>query len=215
MPELLFAVESAAPVRSTLTPVLGFRLGILDAAAEPVLVHSAVLRCQIRIEAARRKYSGLEETRLLDLFGTPDRWARTVRDMLWANVSMVVPAFIGETSVELPAPCSFDFALAATAYFDALEGGDIPLSFLFSGSVFYEGADGGRLQVQQIPWDREAKFRLSASEWKALIEHYYPNVAWMALRKDVFDRLHRYKSRRGLPNWERTLETLLAAEESP
>ena len=35
-----------------------------------------------------------------------------------------------------------------------------------------------------------------------MMEHYYPNTAWLCLRKDVFDRLYRYKSRRGLPTWE-------------
>ena len=47
------------------------------------------------------------------------------------------------------------------------------------------------------------------------MELYYPNSAWLCLRKDVFDRLYRYKSRRGLPTWEQALECLLrGADES-
>ena len=46
-----------------------------------------------------------------------------------------------------------------------------------------------------------------------MMERYYPNSAWLCLRQDVFDRLHRYKSRRGLPTWEQALEGLLPLDE--
>ena len=50
-----------------------------------------------------------------------------------------------------------------------------------------------------------------------MMERYYPNTAWLCLRQDVFDRLYRYKSRRGLPTWEQALEGLLppAEKEAP
>ena len=59
----------------------------------------------------------------------------------------------GAADVDLPVPCSYDFNLAATKYFAALEGGDIPLCFLFSGTIFYE-ADDGALQVARSPGRR-------------------------------------------------------------
>jgi hypothetical protein len=108
-------------------------------------------------------------------------------------------------------PCSYDFSLAATKYFDALEDGDIPLCFLFSGTVFYQGGHGG-LSVAQVPWDKEAYFRLPAETWKSLMNLHYPSGAWLCLRKDVFDRLGVYKSRRGLASWEQAVETLLEAQ---
>jgi hypothetical protein len=111
----------------------------------------------------------------------------------------------------MPVPCSYDFGLAATKYFDALGRGEIPLCLLFSGTVFYDSEERG-LQVSQIPWDKEAYFRLPATAWKALMERYYPSGAWLNLRKDVFDRLNEYKSRRGLPTWEQAVEALLARE---
>jgi len=148
--------------------------------------------------------------RLLDLFGTPERWGKTVRPMLWTHTSAVVPPFIGSTEIDLPIPCSFDFSLAATKYFDALEGGEIPLCFLFSGTIFHD--NGERLQIAQVPWDKEAYFRLPAENWKALMERYYPNTAWLNLRKDVFDRLLAYKTHLGLPSWEHTLDQLLAGQ---
>src|SRR5262249_41763008 len=144
------------------------------------------------------------------LFGTPERWARTVRPMLWTHAGVVVRPFAGSAAVDLPVPCSYDFSLAATRYFDALEGGEIPLCFLFSGTIFYEAADGA-LQVAQISWEKEAYFRLPAATWKALMDQYYPNSAWLCLRKDVFDWLSEYRSRCGLPTWEQALEALLAS----
>jgi hypothetical protein len=44
------------------------------------------------------------------------------------------------------------------------------------------------------------------------MDHYYPNSAWLCLRKDVFDRLYEYKRQRGLPTWEQALESLLPSE---
>jgi hypothetical protein len=77
--------------------------------------------------------------------------------------------------------------------------------------VFHES--DGTLQVAQIPWEGEAAYRLSAAAWRGLMDAYYPNSAWLWLRKDVFDRLDRYRSRQGLPTWEHALERLLPAEE--
>ncbi len=172
------------------------------------------LRCQVRIEPAKRRYEAHQQGRLLDLFGTPERWGQTLRPMLWTHVSTVVPPFKGNTAVDLPVPCSYDFNLAATKYFHALDGGDIPLCFLFSGTIFYEAAEGA-LQVAQVPWENQASFRLPAATWRELMELHYPNTAYLCLRKDVFDRLDQYRSRRGLPSWEQALERLLVAAEEP
>ena len=63
----------------------------------------------------------------------------------------------GSTTVELAVPCSFDFNVAATKYFAAMEEGEIPLCFLFSGTVFYQAEDG-RLQVAPISLDKAGRF---------------------------------------------------------
>jgi len=93
-------------------------------------------------------------------------------------------------------------------YFHGLRDGEVPLCFQFSGTVFYESADTG-LQVAPIPWDKEVKFRLPVKQWNEMMELYYPNSAWLCLRRDVFERLYRYKVRMGTPAWEETLEGLL------
>ena len=214
MPDLNYRVEGVEPQRFAAAPALLFKLRAREAVAtgsEPTPIHAVALRCQIRIEPARRSYSAAEKDRLRDLFGTPDRWGQTLRPMLWTHVSANLPPFEGEAVADLPVPCSLDFSLAATKYFAALDDGDIPLCFLFSGTVFYETEDRG-LQVAQVPWDREAYFRLPAATWKALMELYYPNAAWLRLRKDVFDRLGEYKSRLALATWEQAVEALLAGE---
>lgn len=213
MPELNFAIESAKPVRPAATPLLGFRLRITERVAQSAQIHSIILHSQIRIQPARRRYDEAEQEGLLALFDTPNRWGKTVRDMLWMHVTTVVPPFTGETYLDLQVPCSFDFSLAATQYFDALQGGDIPLCFLFSGTVFYEADGNNGLQVAQIPWESEAKFRLSTIVWQELMELYFPNTAWLKLRRDVFDGLQQFKNHRRLPTYERALEELLMAAE--
>ncbi len=211
MPELNFKVESAEAVPFAASPLLIFKLHITNADAEE-LIQTIALRCQIQIEATRRRYSTGEQERLRDLFGEPERWSETLRATLWTHASVIVPPFNGSTIVDLPVPCTFDFNVAATKYFAGLEDGEVPLNLLFSGTIFYE-ADDARLQVGQIPWDREAKFRLPVPIWKEMMHSYYPNSAWLSLRRDVFDRLYRYKMQRGLPTWEQTLESMLPHDE--
>ncbi|HZW29607.1 MAG TPA: DUF6084 family protein [Isosphaeraceae bacterium] len=217
MPDLNFQVEGAQPQRFAAAPLLLFKLRVGETLAEgshATPIHAVALRCQVRIEPAKRRYEAHQQGRLLDLFGTPERWGQTLRPMLWTHVSTVVPPFKGNTAVDLPVPCSYDFNLAATKYFHALDGGDITLCFLFSGTIFYEAAEGA-LQVAQVPWENQASFRLPAATWRELMELHYPNTAYLCLRKDVFDRLDQYRSRRGLPSWEQALERLLVAAEEP
>jgi hypothetical protein len=210
--ELNFHIDGASPERVAAAPLMLFKLRISEpasTASEPTRVQSVVLTCQLRIEPARRRYEPEEKKRLVDLFGTPERWGQTVRPLLWTHANVFVRQFSGYTLVDLPVPCSYDFSLAATKYFDALEGGDIPLCFLFSGTIFYEDTDGS-LQVAQVPWNKEAYYRLPAATWKALMAVYYPNRAWLNLRKDVFDRLNEFRAGRGLPTWEDAVEALMA-----
>lgn len=209
MPDLSFAVEGVDVTPFTAAPLLSFRLRVTNAVPDET-VHNVVLRCQIRIEPTRRQYRPEEEERLRDLFGEPSRWGRTLRAMLWTHASLVVPPFTGETVAELPVPCTYDFNVAATKYFYGLSGGDVPLDFLFSGSVFYQRHEGdGLLQVSPISWSKEARFRLPVHTWRRLMDTYYPNVAWLQLRQDVFDRLYQYKTRHGIPTWEQVLEQIL------
>jgi hypothetical protein len=207
VPDLTIIVEGAVVVPYAMAPTLAFTLRATNDPADQQ-VHTAVLRCQLHLEVTRRRYTTEEESRLRDLFGEPKRWSQTLRTMLWTHASVVLPAFAGTTTVELLVPCSYDFNLAATKYFHGLTDGEIPLDFLFSGSVFYED-EGGNLQVAPISWEKEARFRLSVKTWRELMDAYYPNISWLELRRDVFERLYEYKVSQGIPTWEQAVESIL------
>jgi hypothetical protein len=211
VPDLNFRVESVEATPFAVAPLLTFGLHIRNAVAGEA-VHSALLRCQLRIDPKRRQYSPEEQADLGDLFGEPARWGQTLRGMLWTHVETSLPSFEGSTSVKLPVPCTFDFNVAATKYFHALQDGEVPLVFLFSGTIFHEDAEGA-LRVACVPWEREAAFRLPVRVWREMMDHYYPNSATLMLRRDVFDRLHRFKAEHGVPTWEQALEMLLARAE--
>jgi hypothetical protein len=98
-----------------------------------------------------------------------------------------------------------------TKYFAGLEDGFIPLTLLFSGTVFYE--EDGLLQIGQISWSREATYRLPLAVWRTMMDLYYPNSAWLCLERPLFERLSAYKSRGGLATFERALASALDAAE--
>jgi hypothetical protein len=212
MPELNFQIEKAEPVPYAASPQLVLKLRVTQVAEndQPLAaIHSVALRCQIRLEPGRRKYSLDEQEKLFELFGEPHRWGQTVRSTLWVNTAVVVPPFKENILVDLAVPCTYDFNVATAKYFYALEDGEVPLCLLFSGTIFYADEEGS-LQVSQISWEKEANFRLSVATWKQMMQMYYPNSAWLCLRQDVFDQLYHFKSRRALPTWEQAIELLLS-----
>ncbi|GAC1415623.1 MAG: DUF6084 family protein [Acidobacteriaceae bacterium] len=211
MPELHFEIKSAEAVPHAAVPLIALQLRITNVPATET-IHTLTLRCQVQIEPAKRRYGANERTKLLDLFGTAERWARTVKPLLWMNTSIAVPRFTGEVLVNLELPCTFDFNIAATKYLHALEAGDIPVCVMFSGTLFYEGAQG-ILQIAQVPWDREANYRLPIAVWKEMMEMHYPNSAWLCLHRETFERLYNFKVRHGIPTWEQALERALEAAE--
>ena len=209
MPDLQLTIEGADVVQYAAAPLLAFRVRIVNQPSEEV-IHTLALRAQIQLEVSRRKYDASEQERLRDLFGEPSRWGQTLRSMLWTHASVMVPRFAGSTIAEIPVPCTFDFNVAATKYFHGVSGGDLPLCFQFSGTVFYQGEDGA-MQVAPISWDKEAKYRLPVKVWKDLMEMYYPNSAWLSLHRDTFEKLYQFKVREGITTWEEALERALSA----
>lgn len=212
MPELDFAVTDAEVLPYAAAPTMLFKLRI-ENGVHGEHIQSVLLRTQVRLEVTRRQYDADTEGRLADLFGDPSRWGETLRSMLWTNTTSVVTPFTGSCMAELPVPCSYDFEVAAAKYFYALEDGEIPLIFLFSGTVFYSVPDKS-MQIAQIPWEKEATFRLPVARWKDMMNLYFPNSAWIRLRKDVFDCLYAFKAQQALPTWEAALELLLVEREA-
>jgi Family of unknown function (DUF6084) len=205
LPDLRFHVDEVLATPNAATPQLCFKLGITNSEPEPV--HSIALRVQVQIEPVRRRYTAAEQERLKELFGAPEQWSKSLHSLLWANVNVNVSGFSGKTVVDVLVPCTFDFNVAMTKYIYGLENGDLPVSLLFSGTVFHAGRIG--LQVAQIPWDREASYRLPVRIWKEMMNLFYPDTAWICLKREVFDRLYEFKSQHGIPSWEQALERML------
>lgn len=211
MPDLQFQIEGAEAMAYSAIPLLLLKLRIANLpASEPI--HTVILKCQVQIEPAKRRYLPPEQGRLADLFGEPSRWSRTLTPLHWMNANVAVPGFVGSAIVDLELPCTFDFNVAATKYFYALDHGEIPLCVMFSGTIFYQ-TQGGALQVTQIAWNSESYFRLPVAIWKQMMEVHFPNSAWLSLRRDTFGQLYEYKVRHGLPTWEDAIGRMLASEQ--
>ena len=210
MVDLAISVANVEIERYAVAPALLFNLHIVNQ-TPTTKIGNVLLHCQLRIDPTQRRYADGEHERLTELFGAKHRWGESLHTMLWAHVGVQVPSFGNETTIAMPVPCSFDFNVATTKYFHGLEDGDIPLTLLFSGTVFYRDADD-RLQMEQIAWSHEADFRLPVSLWREMMEVHYPDSAWLRIDRATFDALAGFKRASGLTSWEAALQALLQAQ---
>jgi hypothetical protein len=208
--ELAFSCTGVRADRYAAGPTLVFRLRITTPGDEPV--HALVLRCQIRIEPARRGYEPAETDGLVDLFGERSRWGSTMNPLEFAQVPLMVPGFTRETETDLVLPCTYDLDIAASRYLAALEEGEVPLRMLFSGTAF---TGTGGFRVEPVPWDRELTFRMPVATWREMIEQHFPGCGWIRLPRDTMDALLAFRSRRALPSWEATVRALLDEADTP
>jgi hypothetical protein len=207
MPDLTFEILSAEVKPWAVAPTLVFQLKIANAVPGEE-VYAAALKCQLMIEAVRRPYDGETKERLYELFGEPHRWSETLKSLFWMNISVAVPRFTGSATVEVAVQCSEDMATAAGKYFYAVEEGEVPLAFLFSGSVFYKN-EHETLQVTQVPWEKEADFKMPVSLWKDMMQAYFPDGKWLKIDREVFEKINRYKALMAFPTLETCLESLI------
>jgi len=203
--ELVFDCVGAHADRYAVVPALNLDLHITETSG--VRVDAIALRCQIRIEPHRRRYSAVEAERLHDLFGDPARWADTLKPMQLTTLSVMVPGFTGSTNMTVPLPVTYDLEIASTKYFDGVVDGSVPLLLLFSGTVF--SVLDGRLQVHQVPWSKESSYPLPIKVWRETVDLHFPNSGWLRLHRDTLDELRRFKSRNALATWDDTLDALL------
>ena len=187
MADLIFGCTGATAERYAVTPTLTFQLTVTERSG--ARIHAIALRCQIRIEPHRRRYSATEAQRLHDLFGDPSRWADTVK------------------------PCTYDLEVASGRYFAGLDDGTVPLLMLFSGTVFIATEQG--YSVELVPWSAEASYRMPVSVWKELVDAHFPNSAWLRCSRETLDALSAYKAQNALPTWDATLTALLVTARSP
>ncbi len=210
---LTFAVVGARPERYAAVPTLVLTLRLTETSG--AAVHAVALRAQIRIEPQRRRYEPAEAERLYELFGETPRWGDSLRPFQWTQVGTVVGGFTGQTDVDLPITCTYDFEVAAAKYLHALDDGEIPLLLLFSGTTFAK-RDAG-FAVEPIAWHEEASFPLPVHVWRETMDLYFPNSGWVRVRRETLDALTRFKGDRALPTWDLAFEQLLkeAGEEMP
>jgi hypothetical protein len=208
-PALRFAVSSADHDPHAMGPTLRLRTRITDATA--TTVHTLALRTQVRIEPQRRRYDEAEQRRLVELFGDPGDWSRSCRPMQLATVTTLVGSFTGETVADVEVPLTRDVEIASTRYFRGLDGGEVPLLLLFSGTVFYRSPQG--VQVVPVPWHEEARFRLPLAVWRDATAAHWAGTGWLALPEHTMDRLTAFRAARALPSWEQTVDELLRRAE--
>jgi hypothetical protein len=204
MLDLEFSVKGLSMLPFAATPQLVIDLKI----TADQRVHSMMLHGQLRVDVSERDYDDATLERLQDAFGLPDCWGHMLHTLQWTQLHCVVPSFEGSTRVELMLPCTYDFGLAITKYFDALEDGDIPMTMTCTGTVLH-----GVGKVSPIPSGKEVKFELPLYLWQETVHHYYPNSVWLCLGKDVFDQFQTFKRLSGSPTWDQALTRLMGLEE--
>jgi hypothetical protein len=208
VPQPEFVVTGGAHMPFAAGPTMVFT----GAVSEPGGFHvqSIALSAQVMIDPARRGYDAATRERLAELFGPPASWTPSTQGMAWARVSALVPEFVASAEFSFEVPCTYDLEVAAAKYFYALRDGFIPLSFHFSGTVFYAG-EGGRLQVVPVPWSASAQYQLPVAAWRAMIAEHYPGGGWIRISHGTLAALNERRARRGLPSFDACIEELLDA----
>jgi hypothetical protein len=206
--ELDFKISGVGAAQRGMLPLIQFKIEI-ENKSPAQRIESIILQAQIQIQSPQRSYNPAEKEKLRELFGEPQDWGQTLRTRLWTHANTIVPRFTGRTEAILAVPCTFDLNVAATKYFYGLEDGEVPLLFLFSGTIFYSAADG-RLQIERISWEKESEYRMPIAVWREMMDRHYPNSAWIPLDRDAFDRLYEFKRQHGYATWEQAMERLLA-----
>jgi hypothetical protein len=205
-PALDFTVAGAEPIEHAATP--GVRFHVLAEEPEGREVYAVALTSQIQIDPALRIHTDEERARLVELFGPPERWATTTRALQWARIESLVPSFTGSTPFALEVPCTYDLEVASAKYFDALDDGDVPLTFHFNGTVLYRGPDD-RLQIVLVPWSCSVRWRMPIAVWRGTIDAHYPGGGWIRLQRETLEALAQRKAERGLHTFDDTVRELL------
>lgn len=207
MPDLDFEITSADVKPQAAVPTLVFRLQISND-IEDEEIYAVGLKSQVRIESVHRKYDEETKPLLRDVFGSSERWDENLKSLYWKQVTIPVPRFTGQTQIEIPLECSEDLSTSVGKYFYALEKGEIPLTFIFKGSVFYKGSED-TIQVTPVPWEKEASYNMPVSLWNNLREAYFPDSKYLRVPHELFDKLYAYKTKSIHPTINKCLESLV------
>ena len=180
-------------------------------------VDAIALRCQIRIEPHRRRYSDSRG----GAAARPVRRHRALGGHAQAAAvrqpsSTMVPGFTGSTddrpagAVHLRPGDRLDQVLQRPGR----RRGPVAVAVQRDG---VRGAWTAGCTVQQVPWSKETSCPLPVEVWRETIDPHFPNSAWLRVRRETLDALHRFKTRHALPTWDSTVTALLdqAADQEP
>jgi hypothetical protein len=201
---LSFACTGSRPEPYAAGPSIQLDLRVDDGTGRRV--HAIALRVQVRIDPRGRRYTSSETGRLTDLFGEAHRWGETLNPLQLATVPVMVGSFTGSTTVAVNVPLTYDLDVASGRYFTGLDGGQVPLVLLFSGTLFYAGDSG--VQVGLVSWQEEAHHRLPVAVWRDAMDAHFPDAGWVRLRRDTLDRLAAYRSANAV-SWDDAVDRLL------
>jgi len=205
MTTLAITIVDARPSSQTAAPGITFRLRIEN--LSETRVHAMVLRCQVRIEPRRRRYSIREQTRLYELFGDATQWERALRGVAWTNVALAVPSFERQIDMELSVDCTYDLEVAVGKYLHAIRDGDVPLLFLFGGTIFSSGPSGS-MSIAPLR-NLDEMFRMPAHVWHSAMDQFFPGSGWVRLQRETIDRLQAFRGREAVVSWDDAIERLL------
>jgi|SRR5579884_935081 len=171
---MLFSILEAHARRHAALPTIVFRLRIAGADE----VEAIVLRTQIRI----------------------DPHTKNSPAFAWADIPVMVPAFSGETEVDVNVPCTYDFDVTATRYFAARDEEAIPLRFFFSGSIFRREEQS--FSVAMLSWQSECSYRMPLSVWRDAMRECYGDSVLVRISRETFELLQRIRTERHATNWD-------------
>jgi hypothetical protein len=211
-PEPEFTITGVAHQAFAAAPTLVFAAAATDPSGAQI--RSMALNVQVMIDPAKRGYDDETRARLAELFGPPASWAPSTSGLAWARVATSVPGFAGSTTFAIEVPCTYDLEVAAAKYFYAIPGGEVPLSFHFSGNVFFASPTGA-LQVVPVAWSNTATFRMPITAWRAMIAEHYPGGGWIRIDHETLAALQDRRAARGLPSFDGCIAELLREAGEP
>ena len=175
------------------------RLRITETTGAPV--HAVALRCQIRIEPQRRRYTATKRHAWSSCSASTPQWGDSLRPFLWTHVATTVTGFEGATEVDLPVACTYDFEVAAHQVPPRARGRRDPAR----AAVLRHGlhaADEAGFAAEPVAVARGSVVPAAGAVWRDMMDLYFPNSGWLRVGRETLDALQRFKAERALPTWD-------------
>ena len=205
-PEPEFTVVGARPDEHAASPTVVFSLRVEEPSEREI--YMIALSVRILVDPAGRGYDEEAREALSDLFGPAEQMAGSMQSMVWGQVAVLTPSFTGETTFDVPVPCTYDLEVATAKYFASLPDGVAPLDFHFNGTIYYSGEDD-RLQIVHVPWSCTARYRMPIAVWRQAVAARFAQMGWIRLHEQTLARLRRRQAERGAPSFDALVAELL------